>query len=148
MRIFLPLLLLQIVAFSVDCKSQSADCESLAALLSSEDVIIHFRLSEMNDPVLFLLDKGMDFPECRMESWGNKRLVLLHDSTMTAALEKTQPYFLLKERCNYFIIMEYWRKKRTSHINILRPYSGLTYTAEIKKRKGRFVIFDAKKGVI
>jgi hypothetical protein len=135
-------------AFSIICKSQQGSCEALSVLFDSKDLISHFEVLSKKDSVLFLVDRNNNFEKCALGSWGGKRLVILFDTSISLALTKTQPYFLFKDRSNYYIIMEYRQIKRIKHISILNPYSGLVYYAKLKLKKGKYVIVNLRRGVV
>ncbi|HET7118653.1 MAG TPA: hypothetical protein VFI29_19310 [Hanamia sp.] len=122
-------------------------CNALEIFLNSKEVCYHFRKCNLDDSLLIILDLNNISEGCTIDHWRGLRAVILRKGPLVDSLQKFDAYFLLKNRCNYFVLMSEKEKKSVNSVYIRQGCSSLASGVKITMINRTFYLGKIKNDI-
>jgi len=154
LKLMLPnfLLLLSLTFFATCLQAQNSGKDKYCGLATSfldsleKNTHINFRGLSISSPLIFL-DPDNLFKNCQPQRWRGYDVAIVNNGTLIDSVKSKDPYFVLKGRCQYFLISKYHVKKE-HNLYFHQPCSNEISTAKIRKKRGKLYISKIEDGVL
>lgn len=114
-------------------------CEALKIFLNSQEVNKWFSKRNLKDSDLIIVDVKNNFERCPLTKWRGFKTSILNRGPLRDSLAKFNPYYVLKGRSKYYVLLS---NERKGVITFFIQQGSSSYACEVKvfKRNNKFIL--------
>lgn len=122
--------------------------KALTEFMHSKKVINHFtNQSHQQDSLLVLIDLKNVFKGDTLNTWKGYKITILKDGPLVDSLKLFDANYLLKGRCNYYVLMSRKEGKETTVIALRHACTNEVSSVKITERNRMFYLGKIENSV-
>ena len=123
-------------------------CGLVLSFLDSLEKKSHFEFERLSGAsALILLDPDNLLNNCQPKRWHGFDVTIVNKGTLIDSVKTKDPHFVLRGRCQYFLISKYHVKKE-HNLYVHLPCTNEISTAKIGKKSRKLYISKIEHGVL
>ena len=122
--------------------------KGLAEFIDSKKVIDNFKhWSHQKDSLIVFVDLNNVVNGYSINSWRGFKVTVLKNGSLVDSLKLFDAHYLLKDRCNYYVLMSRKESKNITAITLRHACTNMVSNVKITERNNLFYLGKIENGV-